>query len=235
MKRYIYIIGIAWLSFIGSIDGYATDKGAGKYAARLADVWDNWYVQVGLDMSLQNPYGYDFSKVFPNGKTFGVNAAVGRWFTPGLGLRARVNWENGIGLLENHHSSWIAPFGNEGKNMDRGGYMSFVGDVQLNLHNIFLGYDEERVWNFNVYPRAGIVYNFGVKKGSPLIGAGIGNTFRINERYSVYLDAAYQMVSSGFTGVEADTGTGTGSNSNGYFDISIGIQINLGKSSFQKP
>lgn len=22
--------------------------------------WSNWYVQTGLDMSLQNPYGHDF-------------------------------------------------------------------------------------------------------------------------------------------------------------------------------
>ena len=32
--------------------------------------WKNCFVQVGLDMTLQNPYGYDFSKVFPNGKSF---------------------------------------------------------------------------------------------------------------------------------------------------------------------
>ena len=82
MKRYIYIIGIVWLSFIGSLHVYATDKGAGKHDVEMADVWDNWYVQLGLDMSLQNPYGYDLAKVFPNGKTFGVNAAIGRWFTP---------------------------------------------------------------------------------------------------------------------------------------------------------
>lgn len=24
-------------------------------------LWDNWFVQAGLDMSLQNPYGCDFS------------------------------------------------------------------------------------------------------------------------------------------------------------------------------
>ena len=33
--------------------------------------WDNWFLQFGADMTLQNPYGYDFSKVFPNGKSYG--------------------------------------------------------------------------------------------------------------------------------------------------------------------
>ena len=228
MKRYIYIIGIAWLSFIGSIDGYATDKGAGKYAARLADVWDNWYVQAGLDMSLQNPYGYDFSKVFPNGKTFGVNAAVGRWFTPGLGLRAKANWENGIRWFENGHAAWLAPMYECGVNMDRGGYVALYGDIQFDIHNLFLGYDRERMWNFQLYPRAGVAYNFGSSKGTPILGAGLGNTFRLNGKWCIYLDAAYQMTSSGFIPVA----TGTGSNSNGYFDVNVGVQYNFGKWGF---
>lgn len=203
-----------------------------KYAVVANSFWSNWYIQAGLDMSLQNPYGHSFSDVFPNGKSFGLNASVGRWFTPGIGLRARINWENGIGLLENGHASWLAPFGRNGINMEKGGYISVVGDIQLDIHNLFLGYDECRFWNLQVYPRAGIAYNFGVTKGTPLLGAGIGNTFRLNERYRVYFDIAYQMVSSGFVGVEKSTGTG--SNSNGYFDFSVGIQINIGKSFFTK-
>ena len=39
-------------------------------------LWDNWFIQAGLDMSLQNTYGCDFSEVFPKGKTFGVGKMV---------------------------------------------------------------------------------------------------------------------------------------------------------------
>ena len=203
-----------------------------RYSVVTNSFWSNWYVQAGLDMSLQNPYGHNFAYVFPNGKTFGVNAAVGKWFTSGLGLRGKVNWENGIRLFENDHAAWLAPFYHEGVNMDRGGYLSIVGDIQFDIHNLFYGYDETRLWNFQVYPRAGIVYNFGVSKGSPLVGFGIGNTFRLNKRLKVYFDMAYNMVSSGFTGVEKSTGMGK--NSNGYFDINVGLQVNLGKSTFKR-
>ena len=202
-----------------------------KYAVATNSFWSNWYVQVGLDMSLQNPYKYDFSKVFPNGKTFGVNAAVGKWFTPGFGLRAKINWENGIKLFENGHASWLAPFHQNGVNMDKGGYLAFVGDIQFDIHNIFFGYEEERFWNFQVFPRAGGVYNFGVSKGSPLLGLGVGSTFRIDSRFSIYADVAYNVVSSGHVGVVEDTGQ---SGSNGYFDINIGLQINLGKNTFKR-
>ena len=189
----------------------------------------NWYVQAGLDMSLQNPYGYDFKDVFPNGKTFGLDVAIGRWFTPGLGVRAKVNWENGP-LLENKSAYWL--YGPDRIPDHRAGYFSVCGDVLFNIHNLFIGYDRERFWNIYVFPRAGMVYNTAVSKGSPLLGLGMGNTFRLNERLGIYFDLAYQMVSSGFVGVLKNTGTGT--NSNGYFDFNVGLQINLGRSAFTK-
>lgn len=201
-----------------------------KYAVSLNSFWSNWYVQVGLDMSLQNPYGHSFSHVFPNGKSFGVNAAAGRWFTPGLGLRAKVNWENGIKLFENGHLTWLAPFYQNGVNMHKGGYMSVVGDIQFDIHNLIFGYEPDRLWNLQVFPRAGAIYNFGVSKGSPLLGFGIGNTFKINKRFGIYFDIAYQMVSSGFTG-DKDTGM---SGNNGFFDINVGLQINLGNNTFKR-
>ena len=195
--------------------------------------WDNWFVQVGADMTLQNPYGYDFSKVFPNGKSFGVDAAVGKWFTPEIGLRAKVNWENGIGAFENSHLTWLAPFDCPGMNMEKGGYLSVVGDILFDAHNILLGYDSERFWNMQLFLRAGGVYNYGAEKGSPLVGAGIGNTFRINDRWRLYADLAYNGVSSGFS-MDPSTATGVGDGSNMYFDVNVGIQYSIGNVNFSK-
>lgn len=188
--------------------------------------WENWYVQMGLDMQLQNPYGTDFSKVFPNGKTFGVDVAVGKWFSPQLGLKGRLNWENGIKLLENDHATWLAPFGVPGGNMDKGGNVSLTGDLILNLHNLFGTYDADRTWNAILHPRAGAIYSFGSKDGSPLLGLGIENTYRLNDRWSLALDIAYNMVS----GAVVNPGnTGIGSGSNGFFDIVLSAQVDLGK------
>lgn len=230
MKRMFIALVFAFTALNGA-NAQATTETPARYAVATNSFWSNWYVQVGLDMSLQNPYKYNFKNVFPNGKSFGVNAAVGRWFTPGLGLRAKINWENGIKLFENGHAAWLAPFNQCGVNMDKGGYIAFVGDIQLDIHNLFLGYDEDRLWNFQVYPRAGGVYNFGVSKGSPLLGFGIGNTFRIDRMFKIYFDLAYNVVSSGFVGVVHDTGM---SGSNGYFDINVGLQINLGSNTFKR-
>ena len=39
--------------------------------------WDNWFIQAGVGMSLQNVYGKDFTNVFPRGNTIGVNFGFG--------------------------------------------------------------------------------------------------------------------------------------------------------------
>ena len=191
-------------------------------------LWDNWFVQVGLDMTLQNPYGYDFSKVFPNGKSFGLDLAVGKWFSHQVGGRFKFNWENKLPLLENDHANWLAPFYEPGENRRKGGYIAVYGDALFNLHNIFGAYRADRTWNATLYPRMGVNYNFGVSKGALLLGIGMLNTYRISDRWSVYGDIAYIMTGSGFVGSEKVEGTGTGSNSNGYLTIGLGVQYDLG-------
>ena len=190
--------------------------------------WKNWFVQFGLDMTLQNPYGYNFSKVFPNGKSFGLDLAVGKWFSHQVGVRGKFNWENKLPLLKNDHANWLAPFDQPGENRRKGGYIAFYGDVLLNLHNFFGTYRSDRTWNISMYPRIGVNYNFGVSKGSLLAGIGVLNTYRINDRWSVYGDIAYIMTGSGFVGKDKVKGTGTGSNSNGYLTIGLGAQVELG-------
>ena len=191
--------------------------------------WQNCFVQMGLDMTLQNPYGYDFSKVFPNGKSFGLDLAVGKWFSHQVGGRFKFNWENKLPLLENDHANWLAPFYEPGENRRKGGYIAVYGDALFNLHNLFGAYRADRTWNASLYPRMGVNYNFGVSKGALLLGIGMLNTYRISDRWSVYGDIAYIMTGSGFVGSEKTEATGTGSNSNGYLTIGLGVQYDLGK------
>ena len=204
------------------------NHGASENVVVADGFWKNWFVQFGLDMTLQNPYGYDFSKVFPNGKSFGLDVAVGKWFSHQVGFRGKFNWENKLPLLKNGHANWLAPFDQPGENRRKGGYIALYGDVLLNLHNLFGDYRPDRTWNLSLYPRIGVNYNFGVSKGALNAGIGVLNTYRINDRWSVYGDIAYIMTGSGFVGAEKVEGTGTGSNSNGYLSIGIGAQVELG-------
>ncbi|MDO4159884.1 MAG: hypothetical protein Q4D41_05475 [Prevotellaceae bacterium] len=195
--------------------------------------WDNWFVQAGLDMSLQNPYGKSFSNVFPKGKSFGLNVAIGKWFSPEIGLRGKINWENGFSLFENGHVEWIAK-GDYDTNMDGGGYFVLSCDVLLNLHSIICGYDENRKWNIYVFPRAGLTSNRATKSGSPMVGAGWGCTYKLKERWSLYADMAYQVTTSEFYSGVSGTGMSVATGCNGFFDFNIGVQFNLGKNGGDK-
>ena len=236
IKRFIWGVLVLALNMTGAEaqvfdvveGGQMSDSKATENVVVADGFWKNWYVQIGLDMTLQNPYGYDMSKVFPNGKSFGLDVAVGKWFSHQVGVRGKFNWENKLPLLKNDHANWLAPFDQPGVNRDKGGYIAFYGDALLNMHNFFCTYRPDRTWNLSLYPRVGVNYNFGVSKGSLLAGVGVLNTYRLNERWSLYGDVAYIMTGSGFVGENESGGTGTGSNSNGYLSIGIGAQYDLG-------
>jgi hypothetical protein len=229
MRIKIGLVALALVSGATNVRSQVFEPAEEPRTVRTEVFWQNWFVQMGLDMTLQNPYGYDFSKVFPNGKSFGLDVAVGKWFTHQVGVRGKFNWENKLPLLENGHANWLAPFYQPGENRRKGGYIAVYGDALLNLHNLFGVYRPERKWNTSLYPRIGINYNFGVSKGSLLAGIGLLNTYRLSDRWSVYGDIAYIMTGSGFVGKESKADTGTGSNSNGYLTFGIGAQVELGK------
>lgn len=186
--------------------------------------WDNWYAQVGVDMSLLFPSHHKVKDVFPNGKSFGVNVAVGKWFSPEFGGRFKVVWNNGI--LPNDYNTWLAPYGVPGENHRHGGFLNFIWDVQVNMHNLLGNYKPDRKWNLIVAPRAGGWWDNYQDKGCPILGIGIINTFRLSDRWKLYLDAGYHFVAS-INGVASGTDHG----GNSFAEINVGVQYDLRKKS----
>ena len=182
--------------------------------------WDNWYAQLGVDMNLLFPKGHSVKNVFPNGKSFGVNVSVGKWFTPELGARLKVVWNNGI--LSNDYNTWLQPYGIPGENHRKGGFLNFIWDVQVNMHNLLGGYHPDRRWDLIVAPRAGGWWDIGTRKGCPILGVGIINTYRLNDKWSLFVDAGYQFVAS-INGVSSGTDHG----GNSFAEISVGLQYDF--------
>lgn len=203
----------------------ATDDSDDKGAA--LPFCENWYAQFGLDLTLQDPYGTPEGSTFKEGRTQGIVVSAGRWFTPGLGMRFRTNWENGFPPLSNKKATWLNFLDPSAPNAEHGGYLTVTGDIQLDLLRIFGPEHPDRRWRLEVFPRAGVAYNFGLKKGAPILGVGGGLNYRLNGRCSLFGEAAYEMVASGFNGRSTDVGTGA----NGYFDFLLGVQLDLGRQS----
>ena len=216
--------------FIYIIGGVTLATAQDKQQTVTGSIWGNWFVQAGLDMTLQNPYGCNFSQVFPKGKTFGLDVALGKWFSPHVAVRGKVNWENGLPLFENKHLEWVGPAEDPTSNIDEGGIVILSVDCPMSVKNIFMDYDPDQKWNFYVFPRAGLGCNLAISSSSPMVGVGLGGTYKVKGRLSVYADMAYQVITSEFTGGVSGTGMSVAAGSNGFFDFNVGVQIDLGKS-----
>ena len=202
-------------------------------AVVLNSFWDNWFVQAGVGMSLQNPYGTNFKNVFPNGSTFGMNVGLGKWFTPEIGVRGGVNWQNSI--VTNHHAYYLAPFDDPKGELDKRGFYALYADVFFNLHNMIAGYDKNRKWNAIVFPRMGLATNFSSSYSEcPMLGIGTEQTFAISDKMKLFADVAYQVMTSGFHDKKFKT-PDNGISSNGWLDINVGVQYDLGKNWWEKP
>jgi len=205
-----------------------------KYTVATNSFWSNWYVQFGVDMSVMNPYKSKFLKEdWHNGRTYGIDLAVGKWFTPGIGVRAKVQWENGIfahAFRNTDHVVW-AP------NFHKGGYGAADLDVQFNLTNLFKGYDENRIWNVIIYPRGGVARNFAAKEYAFLLGGGIQNMFKVSKLISVYADLSYNLVPNKSFTIPGRTSGYNGDVSehhHAYASLELGVSFNLGKGTWSK-
>ena len=198
-----------------------------KYTVATNSFWSNWFIQVGADMAVQNPYGSNFFKNdWHDGRSYGVDLAIGKAFTPGLALRLKANWENGL-IEREHNNPAKVPYGLT-PNFDKGGYGTIVGDVMFNLSNLFCGYSDTRVWNFSLYPRAGVYRDFSNSKSySGLLGVGAESSWRLGKHVGIYLDLAYNMLTGHNEGEY-------GYNTDGYFVADLGLTFYLGKATFHK-
>ena len=106
MRKFFVLLWIA----ICNLTAVAQEEGQIDSSAVVTNsFWDNWYAQLGVDMNLLFPSGHSVKDVFPNGKSFGMNVAVGKWFSPEFGARFKVVWNNG--LLSNDCNTWLQPYG----------------------------------------------------------------------------------------------------------------------------
>ena len=168
-----------------------------KYSVATNSFWSNWFVQGNLAGSAfwgNQEVGNDFAKSPFEGfrNNLGFSVAVGKWFTPGLGLRTKFN---GV---------WGRSVVSEDKKTNADKYWTLNEQVLFNLSNMLCGYSETRVWNFIPYAGVGVNRNMSANAYAPVFGAGILNEFKLNKKWAINLDVNYALSTSdydGFTGL----------------------------------
>jgi len=241
MKKLMIALALATVSSVAVNAQTTSFEAPSKYSVATNMFRHNWYVQASFDMSLANPYEANkwIKNSWSKGKSFGVNLAVGKWFTPGIGTRVKLGWENG--MISSDHNVWTP-------RQTAGGFADLFFDTQFNLSNLICGYKESRVWNTIVYPRLGLLRNFDTSYYGPLIGFGWENSWKVAKKIRLFVDAAYNVgpseifegtaafaPSAAFIGTPVGGGPASkGRFGNGWLQVDLGIQFDLGKNTWEK-
>ena len=227
MKKLLMVLAFAGVSMAGMAQDNESSVPEMKYSVATNSFWSNWFIQAnvsgaafwsdeeeGLDLS-QSPF-----KGFRN--NLGFSVAVGKWFTPGLGLRTKFN---GV---------WGRTVGSDDKDLNASKYWTLNEHIMFNLSNMLCGYNETRVWNFIPYIGGGIGRNMTYNRYSLGLSAGILNTFRLSKHVALNLDLGYGVYEDDFDGIAYSTAERGFKTKDRVFNAEIGLTYNLGKAKWNK-
>lgn len=176
---------------------------------------ENWFIGIGAGV---NANMYDPFR-FANGIGIGVEANVGKWITPDIGLRFGYH---GFNNTAKGNSNWIFA--------DKFAFHVVHADLLWNVASTFDGYKESRMWTPVLYPQVAGIFTMdqdGSKKGLELgIGGGFLNIFQITEKVGITLDLS----------VLASRETAWSNIGNFCFfpSATVGAIFNLGESGFRR-
>ena len=228
MKKILMVLAFAGFSIAGFAQDEVPTK---KYSVATNSFWSNWFLQVGADWNAWysgQEHGEDL-KVNPF-KDFrsnpGVAVAIGKWFTPGLGLRIKAqgiwgkrvsNTDTHLATVDNGNKYWIAQ-----------------GQAMFNLTNMFLGYSENRLVDIIPFVGAGVGRTMSHNLYATGLSAGLQASFRLSKLLRVYGEAGWNRYEGDIDGFDQYYGNrGWDSHDNNLY-VELGLQINLGKSGWEK-
>ena len=199
-----------------------------KYSVATNSFWSNWFIQVGADWNAWysgQEHGQDLStspfKKFRSNP--GVSVAVGKWFTPGIGLRTKLSGIWGKNVTDDNND------GNGNK------YWTLNEHVLFNLSNMLCGYNPNRVWNFIPFAGAGVTRSMSYNTYAMNYSVGILNTFRVSKKVGINFELGWDRLEGDADGCDYSNGIrGWDSHDNKLY-AEVVLTFNLGKASWDKP
>ena len=200
-----------------------------KHSVATNSFWSNWFIQVGGEWNAwysgqEHGSGLSHSPLKGFRSNPGVAVAVGKWFTPGIGLRTKVQ---GIWGKQVNHTPARQDVGNK--------YWVAQEQVLFNLSNLIYGYNPERVWNFVPFLGGGFGRSMSYNSYALGLSAGILNQFYVSKKVAINVELGLITSENDKDGNAAFTGTGRGWDAHDNHLYGEGcLTFNLGKASWDK-
>ncbi|WP_262288745.1 OmpA family protein [Hallella absiana] len=224
-------IALAFAGFAMSMNAQETVP-VQQYSVATNSFWSNWFVQAGADWSAwysneEHGLGLSHSPFKKFRSNPGASIAVGKWFTPGLGLRTKVQGIWGKAVTDDN---------NAGNGMK---YWTANEQVMLNMSNLLLGYNPKRVWNVIPFAGAGMSRNCSANKYAMQLSLGLQSSWRVCDKMNVYVEGGWNRLEEDFDGYATKI-SAKGQNHRGWESkdnhlyAEVGLTFNLGKGTWNK-
>ena len=226
MKKLLMVLAFAG----ASVAGFAqNDVPTEKYSVATNSFWSNWFIQVGAEWNAWysgQEHGLDLDR--SPLKSFrakpGVGVALGKWFTPGIGLRTKFQgvWGKRVGDVNT-----------KAYDIDNK-YWLLQEQIMFNLSNMICGYNGSRVWNIIPFIGGGVGRSMSRDFYGMGLSAGVQSSWRLSKALRVYLEAGWNRFEGDVDGYDQYFGNrGWDSHDNNVY-AEIGLNFNLGKATWDK-
>ena len=224
MKKLLIVLAMCGLTMGAKAQETTTDPVL-KYSVATNSFWSNWFIQVGADWNAyysneEHGQGLSHSPFKGFRAMPGFSVAVGKWFTPGLGLRTKFQGLWGRQVYDDvKHTRHI---------------WTLNENVLFNLSNMLYGYNPDRVWNFVPFLGGGINRNCCDNCYAMNLSFGVLNTFRVSKKVGINFELGWNYAEEDFDGI-SEGGRGRiweGKDNRLYAEL--GLTFNLGKATWEK-
>lgn len=192
-----------------------------KHSVATNSFWSNWFIQGGAQWAAfysSAEHGLGLSK--SPFKSFRSNpqvaVAVGKWFTPGIGLRTKVS---GIWDKANDYSFK---------------YWNAQEQVLFNLSNLIYGYNPDRVWNLVPFAGAGFARNCTDNQYAMGLSLGLLNQFYVSTKVAINFELGWNSFDKDFVSGSDVKRHGFWDNHDNCLYAEVGVTVNLGKATWKK-
>ena len=180
--------------------------------------FDNWFIGIGAGANIYLG-DHDKQMKFADRPALVYTAQLGKWFSPGYGVRANFTMGHVKGVTQNGPYKLLnAPYADKSGpgywlSHEEFDYRHYHADALFNLTNLFGGYKDDRFYNLNFYSGLGWLVNttsdekhiVGNKKVRDVsVNVGLENTFALSKALDLSLDLRGVMVDDRFDGDEGE-------------------------------
>ena len=202
MRKFL-LTAVLVLTSLGGVYAQDLSENTDKYKVETNRFWDNWFISAGGGVQVY--FGDADSKAsFSDRLAPALDISLGKWFTPGLGLRLSYN-----GLQAKGASVQDIAF-STGKTFNKDGatyyktkwnMMNLHSDVMFNLSNMLVGYNPNRVYSFIPYVGFGWAHSYDRPRNNEItFNAGLINKFRLSPALDLNVEFRGFIVKDGFDG-----------------------------------